>query len=338
MRTSISGSPLRFRGLKIAQTWKCNAACEHCAVAAGPRRVEHLGLPTVLDCISDAASLGLATIEVTGGEAFLASGELTHIILRATELGLVSIVDTNAFWALTHKAALARLKLLRQAGLRSIVISTDRWHQKFVPLDRVLYAIDAARELGIGCSVTICVLANDHQALDTVWPLRERGITVKLQSIVPVGRAVTIPAASMLTCSFAEAAMPCENLYFPTVGPDGRVTICCAPPQWFPRTTAELCPLCLGWLAKNSLREILAAAQDSSLLNALASLGIGGLYERLSESGREPINLLQRRYFGRCDLCTTVLTNPTYLTPLLSSPSLRIENRGCSDDAHAVVV
>src|SRR6266545_1513070 len=145
---SPGSSSLIFHELKIAARWTCNALCAHCAVNAGPGRREALGRDQVLSCIEEAAALGMQTIELTRGEPLLRPGDVLAFTSQAHACGLGVRLDTNAFWAWTPDLARRRLAELQQHGLTSVIFSTDRFHQVFIPLARVVNALEACGELG----------------------------------------------------------------------------------------------------------------------------------------------------------------------------------------------
>ncbi|MDT8379960.1 MAG: arsenosugar biosynthesis radical SAM protein ArsS [Desulfotignum sp.] len=62
--------PLRADGIDILQmniTRRCNMACKHCHVQAGPERTEMMSRETMMHCIHAAGSQGISTIDITGG-------------------------------------------------------------------------------------------------------------------------------------------------------------------------------------------------------------------------------------------------------------------------------
>jgi radical SAM/Cys-rich protein len=62
--------PLRADGIDILQmniTRRCNMACKHCHVQAGPERTEMMNRETMMHCIHAAGSQGISTIDITGG-------------------------------------------------------------------------------------------------------------------------------------------------------------------------------------------------------------------------------------------------------------------------------
>jgi hypothetical protein len=302
-------SPLAFHGLKVVCGWKCNALCAHCGVAAGPHAEGRLTREAVLAAIDDAAALGLWTLELTGGESFLVYRDLLAYVERACRHGLDTSVDSNGFWAKSVAVARQRLEPLRRRGLRRIVFSTDRYHQEYVPLARVLCALQAARELGLETSVTVCALAGDDRLLSTVAALRRQGTAVQVQRISPFGRAASMPRGSMLRSTFEQAGGPCQAVHTPTVAPDGRVTLCCAPPTRLEPALARVSPLVLGWLDREPLAAILRRARRDPLLRLLAARGPGALASRLRDLDGALLPPREDGYFGSCDLCLEVLAS-----------------------------
>jgi len=301
--------PLAFHGLKVVCGWKCNALCAHCGVSSGPQATGRLTTETVLAAIDDAAALGLSTLELTGGESFLVYRDLLAYVERACRHGLDTSVDSNGFWAKSVAVARRRLEPLRRRGLRRIVFSTDRYHQEHVPLSRVLCALRAARELGLETSVTVCALAGDDELLSTVAALRRQGTAVHVQRISPFGRAASLPRARMLRSTFEQAGAPCRAVHAPTVAPDGRVTLCCAPPTRLEPAVARQSPLVLGWLDREPLAAILRRARRDPLLRLLAAGGPGALANRLRELDGALLPPREDGYFGSCDLCLEVLAS-----------------------------
>lgn len=85
----------------------------------------------------------------------------------AHEAGLATRCVTSAHWAVNPGAAAARLSELRRVGLDEINISCDDLHQESVPLERVLYAYEAALELGL--VVAIVSVETRHPKITREW-------------------------------------------------------------------------------------------------------------------------------------------------------------------------
>jgi hypothetical protein len=100
----------------------------------------------------------------TGGECFLLGRNLDALIAHAHELELQTRVITNGYWAVNARAARARVASLHTVGLDEMMLSTGSFHQRFVPVKRIIHAARAAAAAGI--PVRIAVEVCDQQTFD----------------------------------------------------------------------------------------------------------------------------------------------------------------------------
>jgi radical SAM/Cys-rich protein len=86
--------PLRRKRLDTLQVnvgYKCNQACLHCHVNAGPTRTEMMDRQTVSDVVSFMRASGVETLDITGGAPEL-SPHFRTLVLAARNLG-VKVMD-----------------------------------------------------------------------------------------------------------------------------------------------------------------------------------------------------------------------------------------------------
>jgi hypothetical protein len=88
-------------------------------------------------------------IHLAGGEPFGDWPRLVSIIRAARDAGLTPLekVETNAFWATDDDLTRARLELLDALGMEMLVVSTDVYHQEFIPFERVERCVRVARRV-----------------------------------------------------------------------------------------------------------------------------------------------------------------------------------------------
>src|SRR5262249_8101283 len=84
----------------------CNAICEHCISYSGPKNKEKMDPEMLRRVIREAASVGLAHIELTGGEPFLFLDELEEILRYAKSFGMATGITTNSSWATSPERAM----------------------------------------------------------------------------------------------------------------------------------------------------------------------------------------------------------------------------------------
>jgi hypothetical protein len=138
-----------FAGLLL--TYGCNAACASCYLGCSPDRQEEMSPDDALAFwreLIEASPRG-CRIHLSGGEPFLDWPRLLEVCRRAQAEGLGPLhkVETNAFWADDAGVVRDRLRALDAAGMQKLVLSTDPYHQQFVPIERCRLAARIAEEL-----------------------------------------------------------------------------------------------------------------------------------------------------------------------------------------------
>lgn len=132
-------------------TWWCNARCASCYLACGPAAVPAIDVPRMLDIWRQLVEFSPhgCRVHLTGGEPFGDWNGLIGLSRRASEkdIGPLQKVETNAFWATDEAVLRRRVEALDEAGMQTLSISADPYHQQFVPIARVRRAAEVAREL-----------------------------------------------------------------------------------------------------------------------------------------------------------------------------------------------
>lgn len=91
------GEPLRAEGIEVLQVnlgFRCNMACKHCHVEAGPARDQMMGCETADKVISTLAGSDIPTVDLTGGAPELNS-QFRRLVAEARALGKRVIVRSN---------------------------------------------------------------------------------------------------------------------------------------------------------------------------------------------------------------------------------------------------
>jgi len=141
-----------FAGLLL--TYWCNARCAFCYVNSGPRRRGWMSVEQTLSLWSGLDQLAAEhgrcmRIHLAGGEPFGDWPRMLSIVRAARDAGLSPLekIETNAFWATGDGLTRARLEQLDTLGMGALVVSTDVYHQRFVPFERVRRCVEIAREV-----------------------------------------------------------------------------------------------------------------------------------------------------------------------------------------------
>jgi hypothetical protein len=273
----------------LMMTYRCQVACPHCVVEAGPHRTEEVDLAEAKEWVAQVAGYRQGLVQmlsITGGEPFCAFEKLAEISDYAMKLGLVVGVVTNAHWATNPDTAVQMLR--RLPGICMIGISADPYHQSVIPFERVVNAIGAAQSCGIRHRVLVTSEnESDPEYLSFMERLKRFTSEDSIVGVITfhVGRALVKIDARRYQWSEEPDPCACTAVGAPVLFPDGRVIACIGP--------------LLG------LR-----AESNAVLHAIRVWGPRKLVEKLRESPIAPE--LPRSYVrdSTCDVCYKLFSNP----------------------------
>lgn len=142
----------------LVLSYRCTSRCRHCIYACTPDWeggwISREDLSSILETLSGeivpapggpervALNHGL---HFTGGEPFANFELLREAVRTAEELKIPStFVETNCFWATDPDRAREMLGLLKEDGLKGILISVNPFYLEYVPFERTENAIRAS--------------------------------------------------------------------------------------------------------------------------------------------------------------------------------------------------
>jgi organic radical activating enzyme len=246
-------------------------------------------------------------VSLTGGEPFSNLKLLRRVVEFAAEYKLYVSVVTNGFWATKRETAKQLLQSLSEICFLSI--STDIYHQRYVPFEHVKNAIWASQECGIPYYISI-VTENESdpdyqrvksELLELTAPERIRtGITF------PVGRASQITSQLKYRVSDCPPKEACQAASSPCIFPDGRVYGCIGPLIGLQHEH----PLLLGSLHDSSLADILDRSETNVVLHALRLWGPNRLIALLREAGLNQHLPIMYVEGSVCNACYSLLADP----------------------------
>ena len=189
-----------IRDLRISVTDRCNFRCTYCM----PKEVfdadyaflphdEILTFEEMVRVAKVAHGLGVEKIRLTGGEPLLRKGIERLIAMLVDALPGIDIALTTNGSALKAKA-----RALREAGLKRITVSLDSLNEHTFramndvdfPVTKVLEAIDAAAEAGVGpvkINMVVKRGVNDHEIVDVARHFRGTPHIVRFIEFMDVG-------------------------------------------------------------------------------------------------------------------------------------------------------
>lgn len=141
-------------------SYKCTAECRYCMYACSPKWegwISEEDLKVVLSQLASKikpspygdrrVSLNYG-LHFTGGEPFLNFELLLKAVDIAHELNIPStFVETNCYWCINDKVTRERLEMLKERGLKGILISVNPFYLEYVPFQRTETGIRIAREV-----------------------------------------------------------------------------------------------------------------------------------------------------------------------------------------------
>ena len=294
----------------LIMTYKCQASCPHCIINASPQRTEDLMMDDAYDWIEQIARYKQGktfVLSLTGGEPFFDIEKLKTVSEFAGSKGLFVSAVTNAFWADDAERAVELLEEI--PDLRMLSISTDVYHQEYIPFERVKNAMAAAETCHIPYTVSLCTENYDNEDYrriveELVQICDEQRIITAIT--FPVGRALQNVAADGYKYSSEPPVSACAAGSSPIIFPDGRIFACIGPIIDIKGTS----PLYLGNIREQSLDEILNRAEVNPILHAIRIWGPRTLIQVITEMNGE--DLLPDEYIkdSICDVCYRLFSSP----------------------------
>ena len=122
-------------------TYRCTIACKHCLFNCSPKQPDVC--VTLEDGVEFLRQLRATdrVIHIAGGEPMMYYDQMLAICRTANECGVAPhFFETNASWCSDDDMTRRRYEELKETGLIGVYISSDPYHQAFVPLHRRLRA------------------------------------------------------------------------------------------------------------------------------------------------------------------------------------------------------
>jgi organic radical activating enzyme len=220
-------------------TFTCPAACSDCGTLSSPADKTRLDVEKIIAAIDEAMELGFANVVFTGGEATLWWNDLIQCIGHSRELGFPVRLVTNAHWARDLETARRKVTALIEAGLSEINYSTGDEHVRFVPIDRVAFAIVAACERSLRTHVMVEMKSEnsitrstllEHPLVAKLPSATQEWLTVKTSPWMPLRHDIfhQYPEGLVTDGRNIGTRKGCDSvLQTYTVQADGRVGACC---------------------------------------------------------------------------------------------------------------
>jgi GTP 3',8-cyclase len=226
----IDGFSRPITYLRISVTDKCNLRCIYCMPEGGLpwlRRDEILTYEEIAALVRAAASAGVRTIRLTGGEP-LVRRNLSRLVEAISAVRGIEDIALSTNGLLLHE----QLADLVAAGLRRINFSLDTLRpDRFEAiarrpgLDVVLASIDSAIEAGLAPIKVNCVVMrgkNEDEVIDFARLTRDRPVFVRFIEVMPVVENAGLQRDAYISSDEILERLSSDGELLPTIGPSGN--------------------------------------------------------------------------------------------------------------------
>lgn len=294
--------------LVVSYTLKCNIACAHCCVDAGPSRRDSFPHRKFLPLLNDFHARGIREMEMTGGEITLCLDTAGTLMRKATSLGWLVGIVSNGWWGKSSRGARDMAARLRDNGVRRVQLSTGRFHQKFIPASSVVRAVDQLKKYGIDTVLTYLAdrasTPADHKEMRALGKLS----FLAYYSLMPLGRARLLPERVMAydkTWDNVVSARCCAAGAV-VVRSSGKLYSCVFAPD-FPDSSLFF----LGNVLREPMQRIWARYRSTeAVLGLLAAKGPAGVYRRCEKQLKAAGFMKDSLFYHPCEFCCDMFNSP----------------------------
>jgi hypothetical protein len=296
--------------LTILPTYQCTAACKNCCFACNPTIEGRIPQDRLLQYIREAKNVpSLQLIVFSGGECFLLAEDLDEAIGVASDGGVMTRCVTNGYWAETPEAARARVRALAAQGLKELNVSTGDFHQRWVPIERVGFAAEAAVAEGLQTVVMVEVFEdrrfNGTSLIDTPSirriidkpELKQRFQIVEspwMSNKPDVG--VAQPPDRLMSCANMNLSGGCTSVLSSIViAPSEYLIACCG------LAHEQIPAMRLGSLRNRSFADLIEQARADVLKQWIMVEGPQKILQWAA--GKDPSIEWEEKYAHICDAC-----------------------------------
>lgn len=275
-------------------TDRCSASCRICCFCCSPKNKNVISEELMLRIIDQAKEQnGIEYIGFSGGEPFLYYDLLKKGLLYAKKRGFKTSVATNGFWGRWPDETLENR--LGAFPVDQMTISTDCYHQQYIPEQDLKKAISAARAANINLKVGIGETKSGMSSGDFFGTLGSYKYLMSFYTypLVRAGRARELPENDFFRYEDS-GDVRCNPMGLVAVRFDGEVYPCCE--QMVFETG-----LSMGNIHDRTLRDILSDPCDGELFSLLVTKdGLNSIIKIAEEKlgFKKP-----ERCSGGCELC-----------------------------------
>ena len=301
-------------------SYKCSASCRHCMYACSAKwesdwiKKDDLvyGLPKLSARIKPSPSGGQSVslnygMHFTGGEPFLNFELLLGAVEIAERFQIPStFVETNCFWCVDDEATREKLRLLKEAGLKGILISVNPYYAEYVAFQRTERCVRISKEV---FADNVMVYQTEYYHLFTRLGIKER---IVLDDYLELTQGENL-AKRVELFLMGRAALQLKEFY-PKYSARSFFRVPCQPPILRPwhnhfDNYGNFMPGYCGGISLGSWYEIDTLVKEgidpegSPVLGFLIAGDFEGLIHFAEDLGYREV---EEGYVSKCDLCLDI--------------------------------
>jgi len=293
----------------VITNYYCTSKCGHCLYNCSPSRPgEYLDTQSAAKIFQTIRSLGCTSIHLGGGEPMLNPDRLGEILLAAAGAGVsIEYVETNSSWFRDMDSAVQILAVLKEKGLKTLLVSISPFHNAFIPFARIQGVMTACMRTGINIFPWVDGFMKDLSEFDP-----EKGHSME-EFTEKFGKDYLLQVLNRYWIHMGGRALNTYRELFPVSSPfqvldtnrGGCFRELSDTTHFHIDLYGNYVPgLCTGIsISMKDLGKPLSGP-GHILIDLLAYRGIGGLYEFAKKENKyEPE---RAGYINKCDLCTEI--------------------------------
>ena len=150
-------------------TTACPVECDFCVYSCTASKEEKKWMPEkAIRRVAEEYSKNDVGVRIGGGEPFYDLEKLKNCVKILLEYYKPNelLIITSGFFGTNRKNTLKHLEVIKKFNFDTLVISTDRFHLKKVPLKNIKNVVEACKELEIEPVLRISIDSESHDLID----------------------------------------------------------------------------------------------------------------------------------------------------------------------------
>jgi pyruvate-formate lyase-activating enzyme len=295
-------------------TDKCPVGCLHCISDNSLYKGKEIDLSFLKSRVDKTVELGsFDKIVITGGEPFFEFDKLRDLIIYITSKNLNASTVTSAYWAKSIKISREKLTELKTAGLQSLAISMDIYHQEKVPYQNIINVLEICAVLRIPNTVVYTYskdrLKDGHllkQLFESLPEPLRKSLRITEGSMLQSGRAQMNNLGPFNPEEKDNQPLICQSMG-KIIRSDGQLALCCG------ADLPDNSTLLAGNIDSLPIPTLKDNLETNHFIPFIEIFGLKWMMETLKKSfSGYDFSVSELHTDNRCNICQKMLGNKDY--------------------------